>query len=323
MTIARMHIVAADAAGTYHVVSRCVRRAWLCGRDPLTGRDFSHRKHWIEERIFALAERYAVAVYAYAVMNNHVHLVVRVDPEAPLHWDAETVLRRWFAVSPRRNETDDVVRQRIAACIGNDALIAEYRSRLGSLSWFMRSLNESIARAANAEDECKGRFWEGRFHCQALLDESAVLSAMTYVDLNPLRAGNVKAPEAADHVSFRCRFDRVKDLKTDTQPLLPIVGDGPSRDVSEVEYLRLVDETGRMTREDKPGAIDRSLPAIVLRLGLTPYAWLSQVSGTQSRYRRVIGQVDAFVDKAAELGQRWLQGLGFARRLRAASNCSL
>jgi REP element-mobilizing transposase RayT len=320
MTIARMHIVDAQVAGTYHVVSRCVRRAWLCGRDPLTGSDFSHRKRWIEERIVALAAQFAIAVYAYAVMSNHVHLVVRIDPEASQQWDVETVLRRWFAVSPRKHDTDETQQQRTEANTGNEARIAEYRSRLGSLSWFMRALNESVARAANAEDGCKGRFWEGRFRCQALLDDAAVLSAMTYVDLKPLRARIVEKSEAAENVSFRHRFDAIKRTKTLDRPLLPIAGNGPACNVSDVEYLRLVDETGRMIRNDKPGSIDRSLPAIVRRLGLSESAWLGQVQGTQSRYWRVIGRVGSFLDKAAELKQRWLQGLAFARRLRVTSN---
>jgi hypothetical protein len=137
MTIARMHIVDAHVAGTYHVVSRCVRQAWLCGRDPSTGGDFSHRKRWIEARIVALAEQFSVAIYAYAVMSNHVHLVIGTDPEAPQRWDAETVLRRWFAVSPRKHDTAESLQQRIVVAAGNEARIAEYRSRLGSLSWFM------------------------------------------------------------------------------------------------------------------------------------------------------------------------------------------
>ncbi|HVJ63056.1 MAG TPA: transposase [Tahibacter sp.] len=315
-----MHIVDAQVAGTYHVVSRCVRRAWLCGRDPLTGSDFSHRKRWIEERIIALAEQFAVAIYAYAVMSNHVHLVVRTDPEAPKHWDAQTVLRRWFAVSPRKHDTAETLQQRIDTSAGNETRIAEYRSRLGSLSWFMRALNESIARAANAEDRCKGRFWEGRFRCQALLDDAAVLSAMTYVDLNPVRARMVETPEAAESVSFRRRFDTNERAGTSDRPLLPIAGNGPACNVSEVEYLKLVDETGRMIRNDKPGSIDRSLPTIARRLGLSESAWLAQVQGTQSRYWRVIGHVESFLDKAAELQQRWLQGLAFARRLRATLN---
>ena len=180
----------------------------------------------------------------------------------------------------------------------------------------MRLLSEPIARRANAEDECKGRFWEGRFRCQALLDEAAVLSAMTYVDLNPVRAGIVKAPEAAKHVSIRRRCQNSKRQRKSMNALQPIAGSGPDRLVSEREYLKLVDATGRRLHKGKSGKIDHCLPSIIQRLGLSDSAWIAQVGGTESRYWRVIGCFEAFLDKTAEVGQRWLKGCGFARRLK-------
>lgn len=315
MPNARMHIVDAHQPGAFHITSRCVRLAWLSERDPLTGRDLSHRKRWIEERIATLAKAFSVAVYAYAVMANHVHLVVRTDPQAPQQWDAADVLQRWFSVS-RRNEPDEARQLRIETSMGNEELIAKYRMRLGNLSWFMRFLNESIARAANAEDGCTGRFWEGRFHSKALLDVNAVLSGMAYVDLNPVRAGIVETPEAAKHVSIRRRFDAIRNGAPGTL-LLPVFGTGPELAVSELEYLTLVDETGRRVRPDKPGAIGRSLPAIVSRLGMSERAWLKQVQGTESCYWRVIGRFESFVEKTAQLGQRWLKGCRLAAKLRS------
>jgi hypothetical protein len=151
-----------------------------------------------------------------------------------------------------------------------------------------------------------------------LLDDAALLSAMTYVDLNPVRAGIVAAPQAAEQVSFRYRSDRVRSERTVEERLAPVAGVGVALAVSEGEYLELVDQTVRWLHPDKPGAIEQSLPPIVQRLGLSQNAWLLQVQGTESRYWRAIGLADALIDKAAELGQRWLKGLMFARQLKTA-----
>jgi REP element-mobilizing transposase RayT len=315
MTTARMHMVDPRVPGAYHVVSRCVRQAWLFGDGTDANGDRSHRKQWIEERIHQLAEQFAIGVYAYAVMDNHVHLVVQTDPHSTAEWSAEDIVRRWAAVCLRRFASAVELDRWVEFQLGNPSKVEEYRLRLGSLSWFMRLLNEPIARRANAEDACKGHFWEGRFRCQALLDEAAVLSAMAYVDLNPVRAGLVIAPESARHVSIRRRCRNSKRHRKAPMPLRPIAGTGPDRAVSERDYLKLVDLTGRRLHTDKRGAVPRSLPPIIQRLGLADDSWLAQVRSTESRYWRVIGCLESFVDKAAELGQQWLKGCGFAKRL--------
>ena len=139
-----------------------------------------------------LARVFPVSIYSYAVMSNHYHIVLTIDPKKCDSWDDEEVASRWMSLCPGRRVTGDASRIRSArkdAVLANPKRLQELRSRLGSLSWFMRFINEPLARLANREDDCTGRFWEGRFKSQLLLDETALLACMVYVDLNPVRAG--------------------------------------------------------------------------------------------------------------------------------------
>jgi len=181
MTYPRSHLVSEEEPGFYHVVSRCVRRAFLCGADRFTGRCFEHRRKWIEDRIVDLTEAFAVSVYSYAVMSNHFHVVLHVNLSAVDSWTDDEVARRWLAAFPgplKRNTTEELAQRLRMAILSDPERVQELRKRLGSLSWFMKALNEPIARMANLEDGCTGKFWEGRFKSQVLLESQAVLSAM-------------------------------------------------------------------------------------------------------------------------------------------------
>ena len=204
MTYPRAHLVD-PAGGMYHVCSRCVRRAWLCGTDPETGYNFNHRRQWLEDRILMLSELFAVDLYGYAVMSNHYHVVVKLDPGRVHEWTDEDVVNKWIQLFPRQakhKNAEELAEIRKAAMLMDPERLMVLRDRLGSLSWFMRCLNEPLARLANQEDHCKGRFWEGRFQSQCLLDENAILAAMVYVDLNPVRAGIANDVTECEHTSL-------------------------------------------------------------------------------------------------------------------------
>ena len=227
MPIPRKEQVAKRSSGHYHCISRAVRRAFLCGVDAHSGCNYEHRREWIVERLALLASQFSVEVCAYAIMSNHYHLVLHVNYEQSVAWSDEEVVNRWCVLFPNKNMnnkdlTDYEKQMRHDILLHNTEKVALWRARLTDLSWFMRCLNEPIARQANHEDNCTGRFWEGRFKSQALLDEAALTTCMAYVDLNPVRAGIAETPEESEFTSIAARIEADKiDAKPTTCTLMP------------------------------------------------------------------------------------------------------
>lgn len=315
MTYPRSTLVPPGAPGVFHCVSRCVRRALLCGEDSYTGRSFEHRRQWVEDRLREIGEIFAVSIWGFAVMSNHLHVVVQTLPEVASAWSDLEVAERWVRLFPRPDQAPGL---RATILAGHADRIAVLRGRLADLSWFMRVLSEPIARQANKEDICKGRFWEGRFKCQALLDDAAVIAAMTYVDLNPVRAGICDTLEASHHTSARQRLTAIEAEPASAghalAPVLGIRGLSVLR-MSQAEYLGLVDFSGRQIRTDKRGAIVGPAPVVIARLGTRSECWTRQVMAVGSGFGRAIGAVDSLIEKAQAMGQCWLRGIGTARAL--------
>ena len=166
MTYARKASICLNDTPYYHIVARCVRRAWLCGVDDYSGRDYSHRKRWVLERLDRLSAVFAIDICAYAVMSNHYHLVVHVDRRQAQSWSRQEVVARWCTLFSK----PPLVERWLQGLAGDverevaEGIIELWRSRLYDLSWYMRSLNEHLARRANAEDDCNGRLDRQR-HC--------------------------------------------------------------------------------------------------------------------------------------------------------------
>ncbi|PCJ11192.1 MAG: transposase, partial [Gammaproteobacteria bacterium] len=191
MTRARKELIAVEDTPFYHCISRCVRRAYLCGDDFQTNQNFDHRKAWLVDRSKFLASVFSIDICAYAIMSNHYHLVLFINQDEVNAWSEDEVIARWGRLFPVAAKSQKnlmkLSKSKVDLAIHREK-IEDWRANLANISWFMRCLNEYIARMANKEEGCTGRFWEGRFKSQALLDEKAVLSCMAYVDLNPIRA---------------------------------------------------------------------------------------------------------------------------------------
>ncbi|MBS7351373.1 MAG: transposase [Comamonas sp.] len=313
MTRPRSELVCPSATPWYHCVCRCVRRSFLCGQDALTGKDFSHRKAWILARLALLSEVFTIDLGAYAVMANHYHLVLRLDTEHAAGLSDEEVISRWkrlFSLPILVKRLYDGVQVTEAETIAARAIVAIWRNRLADISWYMRCINEPIARQANHEDGCTGRFWEGRYKSQAILDEAGLLACLVYVDLNPLRAGVVEVPEKSVDVSLNQRVAEhsVQEHNEDLPALLPFSGNY-SQNMREgipyafADYMQLVDWTGRAQRSDKRGHIDAAMPSILNRLDIDLESFLQTVSHHQLSHGSVIGQPEKCEQRAHQLGR--------------------
>lgn len=200
-------------------------------------------------------------------------------------------------------------------------IVETWRARLADLSWYMRCLNETIARMANKEDNCTGRFWEGRFRSQALLDEAALISCMAYVDLNPIRARTCRTLEQSEFTSIQ---ERLKVFAGKTKParlswLLPL--DSPKSNTSnaipirQTDYFALVDWTGRAVRSNKRGAIPADVQPILEKLGVVPDHWIRGTQYFGSRFTKVFGHIDRVRAFAKRADQKWLAGIEQAKIL--------
>lgn len=281
MTIARQQLISTDVTSYYHCVSRCVRRSFLCGQDPLTNVNYEHRRGWIEAKIHALAHVYCIEICAYAIMSNHYHLVVHINKRRALDFSFDEIVERWGRIHKLPLLVQRWQNGKLTGLAEKDScieLIESWRKRLWSLSWFMKELNYHIACKANREDSCTGHFWESRFKSQALLDEKALAAAMAYVDLNPVRSGIASKPETSEYTSIKTRISALKQSCLAPSYLYPLIGDRRNNQLEGIpfhliEYIELVDWTSRQLRQGK-AHLDGSLPPILCRLDIGCECWL-------------------------------------------------
>ena len=336
----RAEVVAKGEVGVYHCWNRCVQRAFLCGKDPVTGRDFEYRRQWLQQTEQSLAALFAVEIAFHAELSNHIHVVVRTRPDLSANWTDENVVRRWLCITKlKRNGAGSIVeptQEEMDRELRKPDRVAELRGRLANVSWFMGTLCESVSRRCNRDAETSGAFWEHRFNCRCLASEAAILVCGSYVDLNAIHAQEAETPEESRHTSA---CDRIQGLQArlseDTADMAPANSPLPDRWLCELtlqdrdgglgdvaaatgspwrasdkgilslsleKYLELLDWTGRQIRSDKRGAIPASLAPILDRLGIAREQWLDAITCFDQWFGRVVGSVAALTAAAQRVG---------------------
>ena len=301
MTVARSQLVDVSVTPWYHVISKTVRGAFLL-REGDEG-----RKQWIENRIEELSQVFAIAVGGFSVLDNHLHLVVRLEPERVEQWSDEEVVRRWAKLFPPRGKnrkplevTPQWIEQKLAD--QDQKYVTNARKRLANLGWFMKCLKEPLARLVNRAEGITGAFWQGRYKSIAILDEQALLATCAYIDLNPFAAGLSELPEESPHTSIRTRLDYCRNTGRMNDLQAARIGTGMGvRQAADLEsglwlcpiedrrrhgemraglvegfslgsYVQLIDWTSRLLRRCK-ARVSEEVASLLDRLGTNSDTW--------------------------------------------------
>ncbi len=340
MTKPRCEQVSLSDTPWYHLVNRCVRRAFLCGQDKVTGRCYEHRRIWLETLMLQLASVFAVDVAAYAIMSNHYHLVLRVNHKQAQAWTNQEVLQRWTKLFTGPELVQRYLTEPVVFSAPIEARVMEYaeeyRQRLQDVSWLMRLLNEPVARMANKEEGVKGRFWEGRFKSQALLDKQAIIAVMAYVDLNPVRAGIAEDLPSSDFTSIQRRITgntapiQIKEQQHLFQnslltelPLAELMPFDPGGQqdncipFSLTDYLELADYLGRSIHPTKKrGVIASDTPELMTQLGLT-HQWVKDMG--EGRWLNGFGWAIGTAQNLQKARPHRMKGAGKAKEYKASA----
>jgi REP element-mobilizing transposase RayT len=332
MTYPRSRTISKTEDGRYHVISKTVRGAYL-----LTSNDvYDYRKMWILDKMIFLANIFYVGTISYALMDNHMHIVLETKYQIADKAPDEDIAFRWLYLHPMRKikegESPAPTRKEINEFISDKKRVKIHREKLRDISCYMQELNQSIARRANKEDNVSGRFWQGRFKCINLAQPGSLLKCVMYVELNPVRAKMVDSPELSEFTSCykRAKAEQARE-KLENKPnnkklqeeakldswLSPIFNTKKKRGILEMtfkEYLELLDWTGRQIADGKRGAIPTHLKPILERLKLKSDDWIDSFKSFRKDFHTVAASEEKMREIAEKVDVCWFHGISAASR---------
>lgn len=320
MTVARRKLISLDVTSWYHCTSRCVRRAYLCGRDKLTKRNLDHRKAWIEELLLELTTVFCIEVAAYAVMSNHYHVVIKVDQNRADSLTDQQVVERLLKIY---KGSDLIKRMALGDSFSSSEQkqltkdLQNWRQLLTDVGRFFGYINQTVARRANKEDDCTGRFWEGRFSSQAILDDASLIRVLCYVDLNPIRAKQTQTATQSPYTSIKqrtnssdsCLVPFSKSNKTGSESTGEITVELPNTNYIPMTfegYCQLLDWTARKIKLGGDLSKISDPPASVEVFGFSEEQWMAAMQKNLRWRQKALGSIDRIREYATAVGQKWI-----------------
>ena len=351
--LARVEIFQPDEIAIVHVMNRTVRRCFLLGDDPLTGRNYDHRKEWLEIQLKRQAGLFGIDLLCQSIMSNHFHLVLRSRPDVFAVWDDSEVARRWMTLCPVRRkpngEPETPTEVELNSIRRDKQKLTEIRSRLSDISWWMRLLCQHIGQRANREDEEVGKFWQARYQAVRLLDEASLLACAAYVDLNPIRAALAETLEQSDFTSVQKRIDSLKARAKSPCRSAPDRAARPDGYLAPLEiderndavgpcchqqgrrcsdkgflpmpaarYIQLLDWTARQWSGTRRGRTPPGLAPVFERLGISGKVWCQLVRQFGRLFYAVAGKPHEIDARRSRDGRRRYKAKRAARELLAA-----
>lgn len=332
MRCPRAEVIDPGQVNLVHVYNRTVRRCFLMGHDSISGKNFDHRKIWIEDSLRHFAAFFGIDLLSYTILSNHFHLILRTRPDVVQLWDDHEVARRWLMICPMRKGKQGLAlsptEKEIRSIAGCPVRLAEIRQRLCSVSWWMRLLCQRVATRANREDQQTGRFFQDRYKATLLIDEASLLACSVYVDLNLIRAAICQTVEQSEHSSAQRRIAALVSRESKTEQsgqatvvhpdrinaadfLSPVLlepnddfvgtaASATSRRCSDkgflpmttAEYLELLDWTARQSAAGKLGKTPATAPPLLKRLGFSPADWLELTEDFGKLFSSVAGRCE-------------------------------
>ena len=319
--LARAEVFDPSEVAALHICARVVRRCFLFGVDPFTGKNHDHRKIWIEDQLKLLAANFGIDLLSFAILSNHFHLILRSRPDVVVTWDDLEVARRWLMLCPIRKKKDRSAEEpnefELNSIRNDPDKLATIRKRLSDVAWWMRLLCQNIGTRANQEDLEVGKFFQGRYRSVRILDEETLLACSAYVDLNPIRAAMAETLETSEFTSVQRRIQSLQQ-ETVSKPsngtpvdllLSPLTIDEKNDAIgtcanqtgqrcsdkgflsmSTMDYLELLDASSRMVRPDKTGYTSSDVAPIFERLKLDPDYWRLQIQDFGRLFSNVAGK---------------------------------
>jgi hypothetical protein len=331
--VTRADVFAPDEIAIVHCIARVVRRCFLLGNDPVSGKNFDHRKQWVEDLLERFASCFAIDLIAYAILSNHFHLVLRSRPDIVATWSDEEVARRWLLICPKRKKLDgspeEPKENEIRSIVKNQKRLQKLRSRLSDLSWWLRLLCQRIGMRANREDGEVGKFFQGRFKAVRLLDEESVLACAAYVDLNLIRAAMAETIEQSSYTSVKKRVEAMVASRSNADHGRSVRGASPPKQadaflspvfceatttgpmasqsiarasdkgftwMSARDYLEFLDALARSARADKRGSTPVDVPPIFARLQLDVERWTDLIANFGQMFSGVAGKAETIYE---------------------------